>query len=153
MTLPPAPTSQNSAPRVYLRLGLLLLVFLGGALGTAARQALGMLFPEASVVPVSIFIANILGAFLLGMLLEALSRRGRDVGRRRSLRLLLGTGFMGGFTTYSALATGTMQLLRSGAMPWALAYPLGTVILGALATWCGIAVGAKWAARSPGGRR
>lgn len=153
MTLPPAPTSQNSAPRFYLRRSLLLLVFLGGALGTAARQALGMLFPEASVVPVSIFIANILGAFLLGMLLEALSRRGRDVGRRRSLRLLLGTGFMGGFTTYSALATGTMQLLHSGAMPWALAYPLGTVILGALATWCGIAVGAKWAARSPGGRR
>ncbi|TFH57815.1 CrcB family protein [Glutamicibacter arilaitensis] len=136
-----------------MRRSLLLLVFLGGALRTAARQALGMLFPEASVVPVSIFIANILGAFLLGMLLEALSRRGRDVGRRRSLRLLLGTGFMGGFTTYSALATGTMQLLHSGAMPWALAYPLGTVILGALATWCGIAVGAKWAARSPGGRR
>src|SRR5699024_11239433 len=60
-----------------------------------------------SDLPVGTFLANISGAFLLGLLVESLSRRGADHGRRRDLRLLLGTGLLGGYTTYSALANDT----------------------------------------------
>ncbi|MGH3652565.1 fluoride efflux transporter FluC [Glutamicibacter sp.] len=151
MTHPPTPVAQSTAQRSYLNPRLLLLVFIGGAAGTACRQALGMLLPAVGSFPVAIFTANMLGAFLLGMLLEALSRRGPDECKRRRLRLLLGTGFMGGFTTYSALATDSMQMFASGAALPALGYALLTVFFGALATWCGIAAAAKRVARKSGG--
>ncbi|TFB77278.1 CrcB family protein [Cryobacterium glaciale] len=122
------------------------LVFLGGTLGTALREALGLLLPAGlaagAPVPLTTVGINLLGALLLGLLLEALMRRGRDAGGRRDLRLLLGTGLLGGFTTYSALATDSALLLRDGAIGMALAYALGTVLLGGLATWLGIVVGA-----------
>lgn len=149
MTSPPSPNAQRSS----LNLGSLLLVFLGGAAGTGCRQALGLLLPAAGGFPIAIFAANMLGAFLLGLLLEALAHGGRDEGRRRRLRLLLGTGFMGGFTTYSALATDSMLMFASGAVLPALGYALPTVICGALATWCGIAVATRHAARTAGGIR
>ena len=153
MTRPPTPLGPGTARRSQLNPGFLLLVFLGGTAGTACRQALGMLLPAVGDIPVAIFLVNMLGAFLLGLLLEALSRGGRDEGRRRRLRLLLGTGFLGGFTTYSALATDSMLLYASGAALPAAAYGLLTVLCGALATWCGIAVAARSAVRKQGGRR
>jgi CrcB protein len=73
--------------------------------------------------------------------LETLASRGPDDGRRRRLRLLLGTGVLGGFTTYSALATETGLLLTDGRAGAALLYALGTVIVGALASWAGIGAG------------
>ena len=82
---------------------------------------------------------NVLGAFVLGALLEPLGGRGPDIGRRRALRLTLGTGFCGGFTTYSALANDTDGLLRAGSVGPALAYALGTVGLGLVASALGIA--------------
>jgi fluoride exporter len=53
----------------------------------------------------------------------------------------VGTGFLGGFTTYSALAVDTVQLLRFGEVALATAYAFGTLLLGATATWLGIVVG------------
>ncbi|RWZ83381.1 fluoride efflux transporter FluC [Glutamicibacter sp. HZAU] len=153
MTPPPSRSAQNTVPPSSLAPGSLLLVFLGGAAGTAVRQGLGLLLPSAGGFPIAIFAANMLGAFLLGLLLEALSHGGGSEGRHRRLRLLLGTGFMGGFTTYSALATDSMLLFSSSAVLPALAYALPTVICGALATWCGIALAARRAARTAGGAR
>jgi CrcB protein len=89
-------------------------------------------------VPVVIVDINVVGAFLLGLLLAALTRRGPDEGARLRVRLLLGTGVLGGFTTYSALATDTTVLLTGGAVGPALLYALGTVLIGALASWIGI---------------
>ena len=53
------------------------------------------------------------GAFLLGWLLEALSRGGPDEGRRRAIRLFVGTGIMGGYTTYSSFAVDTDGLIAT----------------------------------------
>lgn len=127
---------------IHLRWRYVGLVFLGGAAGTAARESLSLVVPTIGDVPVATAGINILGAFLLGVLLEAVVRRGRDEGGRRTLRLLLGTGFLGGFTTYSALATDTVQLAGSGDLALAFAYSLGTLLVGAAATWAGIAVAA-----------
>ena len=124
---------------VHLRLPYLGLALIGGTFGTAAREAITLAFPSADGIPWAIFAVNILGAFLLGLLLDALARMGPDEGRRRRLRILVGTGFMGGFTTYSALATDTANLLGEGDVGAGVAYGLGTVLVGGLATWAGIA--------------
>src|SRR3712207_1753280 len=84
------------------------LVLLGGTVGTGLREAITLLTPRVADVPVATVGINVVGAFLLGVLLEHLARSGPDAGRRQDLRLLLGAGGLGGFTTYSALATDTV---------------------------------------------
>ena len=74
---------------------------------------------------------------MLGLLLELLSRRGPDVGARRLLRLGLGTGVMGGYTTYSTFALETVRLLEGGALLLGIGYALGSVLLGLAAAWAG----------------
>ncbi|GAB3810599.1 hypothetical protein GCM10028820_00400 [Tessaracoccus terricola] len=134
---PPSPRAPYRDPRAIA------LVFLGGTLGTGTREALSLALPAVDGVAWTIAGINICGAFLLGLLLERLARRGPDRGRNRRLRLLLGTGFMGGFTTYSTLATDTAVLLGDGRAAPAVAHALGTVLVGAAATWCGIVAGAR----------
>ena len=131
---------------MHLRWRYLGLVFLGGAVGTALRAALALVLPavdlaSGSGLPLTTLGINLLGALLLGLLLEALGRGGLDAGARRTARLLLGTGLLGGFTTYSALATDSAVLLQGGAGGIALAYAVGTVLFGGLATWVGIVIG------------
>jgi CrcB protein len=60
------------------------------------------------------------------------------------VRLLLGTGFCGGFTTYSALANDTVALAANGAVAASMLYALGTLLVGALATWGGIVIGVRF---------
>lgn len=124
---------------VHLRLPYLGLALLGGTAGTAAREALGLLVLPGYSIPIAILAVNVIGAFLLGLLLDALARRGSDEGRRRRMRIMVGTGFMGGFTTYSALATDTAIILGDGALGIGVVYAIATVLLGGLATWAGIA--------------
>lgn len=128
---------------VHLQPLMLGVVLVGGAVGTAARAALTLVIPVVGGLPVAILVINVVGSFLLGVLLEALTRRGPDVGRRRTARLLLGTGFCGGFTTYSTLAAGTAVLLQAGATGLGVGYAVGSVLLGALAAWAGILVGSR----------
>lgn len=144
----PGPGHPRARP-VHLRWRYVGLVAVGGVFGTAAREALALALPlrvpAAGGFPLAILLINVGGAFLLGLLLEALTRRGPDSGWRRTLRLLLGTGFLGGFTTYSALAADTALLLGdpvAGHVGVAVGYALGSVLAGAIATWAGIAVGA-----------
>lgn len=74
------------------------------------------------------------GAFLLGALLEALAHRGPDTGGRRMLRLGLGTGVLGGFTTYSTLAVET----AARAPGLGTAYLAASVLTGVLAGLAGV---------------
>jgi fluoride exporter len=88
---------------------------------------------------------NLSGAFILGLLLEALVRSGEDVGWRRRARLAGGTGFCGGFTTYSTLAVETVQLARHGVWSTAALYVVVSVLGGLVAAVAGILVGAAHA--------
>jgi CrcB protein len=123
------------------------LVFAGGVTGTAARHAAGEVVAPWGAWPAATFCVNVVGAFFLGVLLEALGRRGPDVGVRQRLRLLLGTGFLGAFTTYSTLAVDTDLLLRDGYASVAVGYAAGTVVIGFLASVFGI-----WAATAHRGQ-
>lgn len=120
---------------------LLLLVATGGFLGAAARYGVSLGLPtRTGSWPTGTFVVNLAGAFLLGVLLEALARRGPDEGCRRHVRLFLGTGFCGAFTTYSTLATETDLLIRDGASGLAFAYALISLFAGLVLTTAGIAV-------------
>lgn len=131
----------------HLRPAYLALVFAGGSAGTLARYLLSEALPTPGGLPAGIFTINIAGAFALGLLLEALLRRGPDHGRRRVVRLVLGTGFLGGFTTYSALTVDSALLLQEGRFLAGAGYLLLTVLVGLAATIAGILLGGR-AARS-----
>ena len=120
------------------------LVLAGGAVGTGARYQLGLLIPEAGfIVPLVTLAINVAGAFLLGALLEGLVLRGDDVGWRRHARLAVGTGFCGGFTTYSSLAVAVTNMAQQGHPVRSLAYGGGSIVLGALAAFAGIVVAVR----------
>ncbi len=119
------------------------MVVCGGALGAAAREAVGQALPTAQgAFPVATLVVNLGGAFILGLLLEVLVRAGDDHGWRRRARLLGGTGFCGAFTTYSTLALETVQLVRRSDAVLATAYLAASVTGGLLAAAAGITVGA-----------
>ena len=126
------------------------LVLVGGTVGTALREAITLVVPRVGDVPVATVGINVVGAFLLGVLLERLARSGPDVGARQDLRLLVGVGALGGFTTYSALALDTVLLGSRDSAADALLYALGTLLAGAVAAWAGIAVAARGARREAG---
>lgn len=128
---------------------LILLVALGGAVGTGVREALALTWPApAHGFPLTIFVINVVGSFVLGALLETLLRGGADVGGRRILRVSLGTGVLGGFTTYSSYATDVaLRLPHSTGL--ALGYGAVSLVVGCLAAFGGIAVASIVAARRP----
>jgi CrcB protein len=116
------------------------LVAAGGAVGTGLRHGLTLAMPPLHGIPVATFTVNVVGAFVLGLLLEALTELGPDHELSDRIRLGIGTGVLGGFTTYSTLATDSLALtLVDPAV--ALAYGIGTVIIGGTASVAGIALG------------
>lgn len=122
---------------------LVLLVATGGALGTASRYLLTTHLHPVSGWPVATLAENVVGSFLLGLLLEALVRRGDETAVVRGLRLGAGTGFLGGFTTFSSLAIETERLVAAGSTATALAYVLSSLVLGFLACLAGVLVAAS----------
>ena len=117
-------------------------------MGTGGRFAISTTVPDLNGLPVAVLGINVAGAFVLGLLLERLLRAGADDGPRRDLRLLAGTGVLGGFTTYSALAADTATLLADGHLGRAVSYALGTLVLGLAAAWAGLRCGGLGAGRS-----
>jgi fluoride exporter len=113
------------------------LVAVGGGLGTGLRYLITMLTPKVAGLPIATFGINVIGAFLLGVLLELLADRSLDTGWSRRIRLGVGTGGLGGFTTYSALATEAVVLAPSNP-GLAVAYAVGTVLIGGVASIAGI---------------
>jgi CrcB protein len=118
-------------------------VVLGGAAGTALRMAAEAQLPRPSDLPLPTLLVNLVGALVLGALLEGLARRGPDAGRRRVARLLVGTGFCGGLTTYSTFAV-EVDLLMAGRPLAGVGYALLTVPLGLAAAAAGVAAAAAW---------
>ncbi|KJL25501.1 putative fluoride ion transporter CrcB [Microbacterium oxydans] len=111
----------------------ILLVAAGGTVGTAARLGLGLMLPDAGGFPVAVLVANVVGALLIGLLAARLPATAE-------LRLALGTGVLGGFTTYSAFMTGTLSLWADEPVV-AVAYAVGSLALGLAAAALGLRIG------------
>ncbi len=132
---------------LHRRARYLYVVFLGGVLGTVARYEVGQALPPLAGLPLSTFAVNVVGCFLLGLLLELLARRGSDHGWVRLTRLHFGTGFLGAFTTYSSMAVETVMLGWDGRLLTGAFYLAATLLLGIAATVGGIWAGGRWGTR------
>ena len=106
--------------------------FLGGIGRYLLSQAVQGKF--AAAFPYGTLTVNITGCFLIGILF-ALSER-NAVGQE--WRMFLGTGLLGGFTTFSSFSNETVALFRNGQIPAALGYIGASIFLGILATFLGI---------------
>ena len=137
-----------TAPRPAFRSPLLVaLVFLGGCLGTAGRAGVALALPAPGGVPWAVLLVNLGGALLLGLLLTALAGSSPETPRRRDVRLFAGTGFCGGFTTYSSFATDTATLLET--QPGVgVAYAIGSVVGGIALAALGVLIGAALTRRA-----
>ncbi len=115
----------------------LLVVALGGALGSVARYKVSewVLYHSASALfPAGTFLVNILGCLLIGVL-AGMSMRYDSISPEA--RLFLFTGILGGFTTFSAFGLETFYLLRKGELLIAGANVILSVIVGLLVLWAG----------------
>ena len=106
------------------------LLTLGGGAGTNARYFLGKLVARLQgdiEFPWATFFINVAGSVILGFVAAAYLNHPDPA--RRNWYLLLGTGFCGGFTTFSTFSYETLKLLEDG-KPWAaIAYSLSSVVL------------------------
>ncbi len=122
------------------RIPTLLLIGLGGAVGTTVRLALETAFPTpAGTWPWATFCINVTGAFVLAVLLETLRVLGPDQGWLRRIRFGVGTGLLGGFTTYSTFMVETAQLGQFGNYLTAFGYVSASLLLGFAAALAGMA--------------
>ena len=137
---------------VHLHPRFVLVVIAGGVFGALARYGLSTVLPSPGGWPLPTLIINLAGALVLGVLLEALVRRGPDAGGRRTIRLLAGTGFIGAFTTYSTFALETNNLLRAERATEAAVYVAATLLGGAVATVAGIRAAAGHHSRKSANR-
>ena len=116
----------------------LLLVGAGGFVGSAARYALSLWitgrFAGDSAFPWGTLSVNVLGSFVIGTIVGAAAEAG---GLREGARLLLLTGVLGGFTTFSAFSNETLTLLRGGHAGLAAAYVAASVAAGLAAVCVG----------------
>lgn len=124
-------------------------VFLGGCVGTLIRASLGVLVPDSTTgVPLTTLTINLTGAFCLGWLLRTLALSGPDEGHRKMLRLGLGTGVLGGYTTFSTFDVQSLQLMR-GHLAYAVIYLAVSLIGGFLAAWAGTHLAIRTRPRKP----
>ena len=114
----------------------ILLVLAGSAAGGTARYVTALLIQSKnnSLFPWGTFAINFLGCFIIGII-YAIAARNATTGS--DIKLLLATGFCGGFTTFSAFAFENLELLKSGMHMTALMYVILSVTLGILAVVLG----------------
>ena len=141
-------------PRGVHELTLLVAVLVGGVLGTLGRYELDLAWPTpAGRFPWSTFVINTSGALVLGSLLTVLLLA-QPLGHRQ-WRALLGTGVLGGWTTYSTLAAAGATLVKAGHGATAAGYLVASLGAGLAAVGLGMALGrlavSRWSAA--GGRR
>lgn len=129
--------SQSPAPGWWARLAPYLAVSLGGALGANVRYLVGLWAAAQwpGVLPWGTLLINLTGSFLLGGLLTTLAARRPEP---TLLRLFLGTGFLGAYTTFSTFSAETVALATAGQLAFAVGYVILSVAGGYGAAWAGM---------------
>jgi len=119
--------------------GLLLAIALGGALGSLARHfvSTGIYNVTGAAFPWGIFAANVLGGFIMGLIVELGALK---LNYSLEMRAFLTTGILGGFTTFSAFSLDAALLIERGDWFMAAIYMVGSVALSVLALFGGLAL-------------
>jgi CrcB protein len=115
-------------------------VFVGAGFGGALRHGVNRAVAASLPLtfPLSTFLVNVVGCFLMGVLAGWFTFRGESSGQ--ALRLLLTTGALGGFTTFSAFSLEAALLWERGATGTALTYVLASVVFTLVAVFGGLAL-------------
>ena len=112
------------------------LIFLGGGMGSLLRYFIGLLFQEPGTrFPWGTLLVNLLGCFILGGLMS--SQWGK-FALSDGVRLGLGTGLLGGFTTFSTFGRDAVLFLQAGEIERAALYILTSVVGGVFCAYLGI---------------
>ena len=111
-------------------------IALAGAAGTLTRYGVGTLFQRdgLSGMPWGIFVANMIGALLFGIVWAASEERGWIGANMRVIALV---GFMGAFTTFSTFAFDNVQMARASEWGWFGANMVLTNVVGLIAVYAG----------------
>jgi len=113
-----------------------IIVFVGGGFGSVARFLLGRWLNNLeTTIPYGTLLSNVLGSFLVGIILGYLAKS-TNISETQSL--LLATGFCGGFTTFSTFAYENHVYLKNGDYLSFIPYTLGSLILGFSAVFLGL---------------
>jgi CrcB protein len=108
----------------------LILVFVGGGMGSLARYGVGVAYSRAHLIgwwPINTFTVNVLGGVLMGFLVGWLALRGGADQAR--WQVLLGIGALGGFTTFSSFSLETFNLIDDKGWAPAGLYVVLSVVL------------------------
>jgi fluoride exporter len=119
----------------------LILVMVGGAFGAGMRHLLNIAVVRLAFAngwPWSTLAANVVGGLLMGVLAGWLASTGRAVDH--DLRLLLGTGLLGGFTTFSAFSLEMAAMIQRGEWLQSAGYGFSSVVLAVCAVFAGLAL-------------
>ena len=111
-----------------------LFVMIGGFFGTISRFAVSESLHTGGGFPLATFFVNLIGCFALGWLLTYISRK---TNIRSEYTLIIGTGFIGSFTTFSTFTVETVDLFGRGFLLPAVIYVSASVIFGLLMTYSG----------------
>ncbi|MCI0703611.1 MAG: fluoride efflux transporter CrcB [Planctomycetia bacterium] len=122
------------------------LLALGGGVGANARYWLGHYIGQWQLrrferieFPWATFAINVIGSIVLGFVASVFLNHPDPA--RRNWYLLLGTGFCGGFTTFSTFSLETLELMQDHRLLAATAYVCGSVVAGILGVWLALKLG------------
>lgn len=112
----------------------ILFVMIGGFFGAICRFGLGEWNGTGDGFPLATLVINLSGCFILGWFLTYVKQNKKI---RRELILMIGTGFIGSFTTFSTFSVETINLFQNGLIFMAIFYVLASSVFGILLAYAG----------------
>ncbi len=116
-----------------------LIIGMGGAIGSILRYSTGVFIAKQfpNTIPTGTLFVNIIGCLIIGILIGFFDKYQLI---HNQWKLLLITGFCGGFTTFSSFAAENLNLINNGQVIQAILYIILSVLLGLFAVWAGLAL-------------